>query len=148
MAVLRTSDEAVYKMHGLDAYACCRFLRLCVRVALACCVLSCGVLLPAYARASAAHSSRSEADDDLLRRYEDVEARRYEAFVTLTLRAATQKVASGASEADDAARCLAAWLAVVVAYVLALFNYSQVRREYREHRDKRCAWLLASGEPD
>jgi len=132
-AVATCPDDALLALHGVDAYACVSFLRLCLALAAGVCALSCATLLPAY-WAVAARAPPLAVDDDA--------TRQRAAFMKLTLGA----ISTRAFERDAWASA-AAWLAVADAYVLALFVYAKVREAYRRHRDARLEWLLR-GDPD
>lgn len=127
-------DDALLELHGLDAYACCSFLALGVRLAAFCCALGCLGLLPIYywaARplAPAISSAIDSATRDRA------------AFARVTLGAV-------ATDASDRARArTAAWAAVLGAWIVALEVYRAVRARYRAYRDARLAWLLR-GDPD
>ncbi|KAJ1455972.1 hypothetical protein M885DRAFT_463837 [Pelagophyceae sp. CCMP2097] len=140
-STVRASDDDLIRLHGLDAYACVRFLKLNVVIALFCVASSCGVLLPIYDAASRA-SGKYAMDTDL---YDDAMRQRVE-FVELTLFAGRRRPGAGAA-LDSTPRRACIWFSCMAAYALAGFVYVVVRREYRAHRDRRCEWLL-HGDPD
>ena len=139
-AALRCPDEALVTLHGLDAFACVAFLRLCLRLALAACGLSCGFLLPLYYLV--ARDAGEYAGDDFL---DDEAARERHAFLRLTLRAAISS--RSADGPGDAVADVAAAAAVAAAWALALAAYAACRAAYRSHRDARLEWILR-GDPD
>lgn len=122
-------DEALIPLCGLDAYACCVFLRLCCRLALWATCLSLGTLLPLYYSIGRSKEAVVYDDDDARQRAE---------FARLTL----GSISTSALRESDALASWTAWVAVVDAWLLASLVYSNVRREYRKFRDARLEWLL------
>ena len=128
-ATLACPDDALVALHGLDAYACVAFLRLCFQVAALVCCLSCAVLLPLYALVARRQEASVADDDDGRRRTDDDEsARERHAFLRLTLRAA---ISTRGPRGADPVADWAASASVAVAWCVALAVYGAVRGRKR-----------------